>query len=76
IEAGEQRIRPIFMTTITTILALLPLTFGFGDGAALRAPMAIAVIGGLISSTAMSLIVIPCLYLTFENIKRRRRGSI
>lgn len=76
VEAGEQRIRPIFMTTITTILALLPLTFGFGDGAALRAPMAIAVIGGLISSTAMSLIVIPCLYLTFENIKRRRRGSV
>ncbi|MGL4781504.1 MAG: efflux RND transporter permease subunit, partial [Bacteroidales bacterium] len=76
VQAGEQRIRPIFMTTITTILALLPLTFGFGDGAALRAPMAIAVIGGLISSTAMSLIVIPCLYLTFENIKRRRRGSV
>lgn len=76
IEAGEQRIRPIFMTTITTILALLPLTFGFGDGAALRAPMAVAVIGGLISSTAMSLIVIPCLYMTFENLKKKRRNSI
>ncbi|MGL4493488.1 MAG: efflux RND transporter permease subunit, partial [Tannerellaceae bacterium] len=73
-EAGQQRIRPIFMTTITTILALLPLTFGFGDGAALRAPMAIAVIGGLITSTLMSLLVIPCLYLTFERLKSGRRN--
>ncbi len=64
--AGQQRIRPILMTSITTILALLPLTFGFGDSAALRAPMAIAVIGGLITSTLLTLVVIPCVYYVFD----------
>jgi hydrophobic/amphiphilic exporter-1 (mainly G- bacteria), HAE1 family len=62
VKAGETRIRPIIMTSITTILALLPLTFGIGEGAALRAPMAIAVIGGLFTSTALTLVVIPCVY--------------
>ncbi|NOZ60371.1 MAG: efflux RND transporter permease subunit [Calditrichaeota bacterium] len=68
IEAGQRRIRPIIMTSLTTILALLPLTFGFGEGAALRAPMALAVIGGLITSTILTLIVIPCVYLVFDQI--------
>ncbi|MFA5328651.1 MAG: efflux RND transporter permease subunit [Prolixibacteraceae bacterium] len=67
-QAGQQRIRPILMTTLTTILALLPLTFGFGDSASLRAPMAIAVIGGLITSTMMSLVVIPCVFDVFDGI--------
>jgi HAE1 family hydrophobic/amphiphilic exporter-1 len=69
-QAGQQRIRPILMTTLTTILALLPLTFGFGDSASLRAPMALAVIGGLITSTMMSLIVIPCVFDVFDGIKK------
>ncbi len=64
--AGEQRLRPILMTSFTTILALLPLTFGFGDSAALREPMAIAVIGGLITSTLLTLVVIPCVYYMFD----------
>jgi HAE1 family hydrophobic/amphiphilic exporter-1 len=64
--AGEQRLRPILMTSLTTILALLPLTFGFGDSAALREPMAIAVIGGLITSTLLTLVVIPCVYYVFD----------
>lgn len=71
IEAGQQRIRPIIMTSLTTILALLPLTFSFGQGASLRSPMAIAVIGGLITSTIMSLMVIPCVYYILEKTKRR-----
>lgn len=71
VEAGQQRIRPILMTTLTTILALLPLTFGFGEGASLRSPMAIAVIGGLITSTLMSLMVIPCVYYVLEKRKKR-----
>jgi HAE1 family hydrophobic/amphiphilic exporter-1 len=54
------------MTSFTTILALLPLTFGFGDSAALREPMAIAVIGGLITSTLLTLVVIPCVYYVFD----------
>jgi len=62
LQATQMRIRPILMTSLTTILALLPLTLGIGEGAALRAPMAVAVIGGLISSTLLTLIVIPMLY--------------
>lgn len=69
VQAGQQRIRPIIMTTLTTILALLPMTFGFGDGASLRSPMAIAVIGGLVTSTILSLIVIPCVYMVLEQAK-------
>ncbi|NOQ25725.1 MAG: MMPL family transporter [Bacteroidales bacterium] len=69
IRAGENRIRPIVMTSLTTILALLPLTFGIGQSAALRSPMAIAVIAGLISSTLLTLVVIPCVYYVFENLK-------
>jgi len=66
-KAGQQRIRPIIMTSLTTILALLPLTIGFGESASLRAPMALAVIGGLITSTILTLIVIPCVYAVFDN---------
>jgi HAE1 family hydrophobic/amphiphilic exporter-1 len=72
-QAGQQRIRPILMTTLTTILALLPLTFGFGDSASLRAPMALAVIGGLVTSTLMSLFVIPCVFDVFDETKDRFR---
>jgi len=70
IEAGQRRIRPIIMTSLTTILALLPLTFGFGEGAALRSPMALAVIGGLITSTLLTLVVIPCVYLVLDQVRR------
>ena len=69
VEAGQQRIRPIIMTSLTTILALLPMAFSFGDGGSLRSPMAIAVIGGLVTSTALSLILIPCVYDVFERMK-------
>ena len=65
--AGQQRIRPIIMTSLTTILALLPLTFGFGESASLRAPMALAVIGGLVTSTILTLAVIPCVYAQFDH---------
>ena len=74
-QAGQQRIRPILMTTATTILALLPLTFGFGESSSLRAPMALAVIGGLITSTIMSLVVIPCVFEVFDGLKDRFRKN-
>ena len=64
--AGQQRIRPILMTSMTTVLALLPLTFGFGESASLRAPMAWAVIGGLVTSTLLTLVVIPCVYAVID----------
>ena len=74
-EAGQQRIRPILMTSLTTILALVPMALGFGDGASLSSPMAIAVIGGLFTSTLLSLVVIPCVYYVFESAKVRITGK-
>ncbi len=71
IEAGQRRIRPIIMTSLTTILALLPLTFGFGEAAALRSPMALAVIGGLLTSTLLTLVVIPCVYTALDQFRER-----
>jgi hydrophobic/amphiphilic exporter-1 (mainly G- bacteria), HAE1 family len=73
--AGQRRIRPIIMTTLTTILALLPLTFGFGESASLRSPMAWAVIGGLITSTLLTLVVIPCVYMLFGQAQLRISGK-
>jgi hydrophobic/amphiphilic exporter-1 (mainly G- bacteria), HAE1 family len=75
IAAGSQRIRPILMTSLTTILALLPLTIGIGESASLRAPMALAVIGGLVSSTLLTLIVIPCVYWVFDTFSDFVRGK-
>lgn len=69
IEAGQQRLRPILMTSLTTILALLPLTLGFGESASLRSPMALAVIGGLTTSTLMTLIVIPCVFDILDRLR-------
>lgn len=71
VQAGQQRIRPILMTSLTTILVLLPMTFNFGEGVAMRSSMAVAVIGGLVTSTLMSLVVIPCVYYLFEQLKQK-----
>jgi HAE1 family hydrophobic/amphiphilic exporter-1 len=60
--AGQERLRPILMTTATTVLALLPMALGLGAGDELRAPLAITVIGGLTVATFLTLVVIPCLY--------------
>lgn len=62
VEAGEARLRPIMMTSLTTALGLLPMALGFGEGAEVRTPMAVTVIGGLLVSTALTLIVIPVVY--------------
>ncbi len=69
IEGGKIRLRPIMMTTTTTILGLLPLALGFGEGAELRMPMGITVIGGLLFSTLLTLILVPIVYDVVENIK-------
>jgi HAE1 family hydrophobic/amphiphilic exporter-1 len=68
IQAGYQRIRPILMTNLTTILGLLPMTIGFGQSVSLRAPMALAVIGGLFTSAVLTLIVIPCVYDVLDRL--------
>ncbi|MCF6332755.1 MAG: efflux RND transporter permease subunit [Draconibacterium sp.] len=70
VQAGQQRIRPIIMTSLTTVLALLPLTIGFGESASLRSPMALAVIGGLLTSTLLTLIVIPCVYDVLDRFRQ------
>ncbi len=62
VEAGRSRLRPIVMTVFTTVLGLLPMAIGMGDGAEVRAPMAITVIGGLTVSTLLTLVVIPVVY--------------
>ena len=63
IEAGKVRLRPILMTTLTTVLGLLPMAMGIGDGAALRQPLAVSIMGGLSSSTLLTLVVIPAVYV-------------
>jgi HAE1 family hydrophobic/amphiphilic exporter-1 len=66
-EAGRRRLRPILMTSLTTILALLPLAFGIGEGADAQAPLARAVVGGLAGSTLITLVLIPAVYTLFHN---------
>jgi HAE1 family hydrophobic/amphiphilic exporter-1 len=66
IVAGRTRLRPILITKVTTILGLLPMALGFGEGAEIRAPMAITVIGGLAIATLLTLIVIPVMYATLD----------
>lgn len=61
-QAGQVRLRPILMTTATTVLGLLPMAIGLGEGSELRTPMALTVIGGLVTSTFLTLLVIPAVY--------------
>jgi multidrug efflux pump subunit AcrB len=75
IEAGPVRLRPILMTTATTVLGLLPMAFMVGEGAALRQPLALSVIGGLVVSTALTLIVIPVVYSLAPGRKRAAWGE-
>ncbi|MEX2125953.1 MAG: efflux RND transporter permease subunit [Woeseia sp.] len=69
LEAGRSRLRPILMTTLTTILGLLPMAIGIGEGAEVRTPMAITVIGGLFVSTLLTLVVIPVVYSLLDRKK-------
>jgi HAE1 family hydrophobic/amphiphilic exporter-1 len=69
VEAGVLRMRPILMTALTTVLGLLPMSIGFGEGAEVRAPLAVTLIGGMISSTILTLVVLPVVYATLD---RRR----
>jgi HAE1 family hydrophobic/amphiphilic exporter-1 len=66
VQAGQRRLRPILMTTGTTTLGLLPMALGLGEGAELRAPLALTVIGGLLIATLLTLVVIPVVYLLLD----------
>ena len=72
--AGHARLRPIVMNTITAMLGLLPMALGVGPGAELQAPLAIAVFGGLLSATALTLVVIPVAYDLLEELGERIRA--
>jgi multidrug efflux pump subunit AcrB len=78
--AGPIRLRPILMTSAATMMAAVPVALGLGAGSETRQPMAIAVIGGLVLSTALSLVVVPCFYYLADRAKlvlarRPRRGA-
>jgi HAE1 family hydrophobic/amphiphilic exporter-1 len=72
-EACPIRLRPVLMTSLTVILALAPAALGFGAGADTNAPLAVAVIGGMASSTMLTLAVVPSVYSLYENWKERRQ---
>ncbi|MCF7801612.1 MAG: efflux RND transporter permease subunit [Candidatus Marinimicrobia bacterium] len=73
--SGARRLRPILMTTLTTILGLIPLSFGFGEGGEAQAPLARVVIGGLLSATLITLVLIPVIYAVFEKRLRSRNAN-
>jgi HAE1 family hydrophobic/amphiphilic exporter-1 len=68
LEAGMIRLRPILMTTLAMVFGMMPLALGLGEGASQRAPMAHAVIGGLISSTLLTLVVVPVMLIYIDRI--------
>src|SRR5690606_29155697 len=77
--AGRRRLRPILMTTLTTVLGLIPLSLGLGAGAEMQAALARVVVGGLAASTLVTLIFIPALYLTAHDLLdrwHRRRAAV
>jgi HAE1 family hydrophobic/amphiphilic exporter-1 len=77
VTAGRTRLRPILMTTLTTILGMLPMALGLGEGGETNAPMAVSVIFGLSLSTVLTLIIIPILYTVFEErLRRSQTGSV
>jgi len=75
IKGGRTRLKPILMSVLTTLLGLLPMALGIGTGSELRAPMGRAVFGGLASSTAVTLILIPTMYWIVERRRRVKRGA-
>ncbi len=76
VEAGAARMRPILMTTITSLVGTAPLALGLGDGSELMRPLAIAVVGGLSVSTLLTLFVVPCLYVLLHALTAKLRGFV
>jgi Cu/Ag efflux pump CusA len=70
VEAGHKRARPIVMTTVAMVAGMLPVVIGFHGDNAFRAPMAIAVIGGLITSTGLTLVIVPAAFTFIDDLER------
>ncbi len=75
LEAGEKRLRPILMTTMAMVFAMIPLAFGSGLGSETKAPMAISIIGGLLSSMFLTLLIVPVIYKIFYPLDRWLRSK-
>ena len=75
LHAGKSRMRPVLMTSLTTILGMVPMAVGTGEGAEMWRPMGVAVIGGLTFSTILTLLFVPTLYtiFAFNGVRRQRR---
>lgn len=73
IQSGQLRLRPILMTTLTTILSMVPLAFGIGDGSVVMQGMALVIIGGLVASTILILLLMPTFYLIIDKRSRKER---
>lgn len=74
--AGHNRFRPIVMNTLTTVLGLLPMSLGLGQGGGLQTSLAITIVGGLLSATALTLVVVPVIYMLIDGAKGTRRGRL
>jgi multidrug efflux pump subunit AcrB len=70
LQAGHKRARPIVMTTVAMVAGMLPVALGWGGDSDFRSPMAIAVIGGLITSTALTLVIVPAVFTLFDDVER------
>lgn len=76
VQAGHVRLRPILMTTLTTVLGMMPLAVGMGAGAEIMRPLALTVVGGLMLSMLLTLFVVPCLYLIINGIAERTTARL
>jgi multidrug efflux pump subunit AcrB len=76
VEAGFVRMRPILMTTLTSMVGSLPLALGIGEGSELMRPLAIAVVGGIAFSTLLTLFVVPCAYVVLHTGADKLRGLV
>jgi multidrug efflux pump subunit AcrB len=74
LRAGPVRLRPILMTSVATLMAAVPAALAFGSGSEIRSPMAMAVIGGLIVSTVLSLFVVPAFYVVADRVAVKVKG--
>ena len=75
-EAGRIRLRPILMTALSTVIGILPIALGLGAGAESRRPLGVAVVGGMLSSTFLTLYLVPVFYVVLDRILNRKAAVV